>query len=259
MLPDEPLFLGQLGLVRWLYGTAFPSQALKARPGRCYNPRPRYRNPKLALPNLVLEGELVAEQFQATPLSADQATVSAFLRAGDSDLLHFAGHGEADIDKISRASLLLDDDVVDGRYVNRYLKEGDVSQHLRMRRRVQGAVAGEGSGPAAGSGPLVVVNACQAGRVGRQLAGLGGFANAFLSKGASMFVGTLWSVGDEAALQFAKALYGSLLAGRTLAEAAVSARAAALTKDEAARTKDDVSWLAYTFYGRPSARLTTSE
>lgn len=50
-----------------------------------------------------------------------------------------------------------------------------------------------------GSGPLVFLNACQVGRAGYSLTGLGRFARAFLSIKAGGFVGTLWSIGDTSA------------------------------------------------------------
>ena len=99
-----------------------------------------------------------------------------------------------------------------------------------------------------GNRPLVVVNACQSGREGFQLTGIGGFARAFLAAKAGIFVGTLWSVIDRPARIFVEALYNALLDKKTLAEAATIARAAS--------AKDEVSsWLAYAVYGDPNARL----
>lgn len=95
---------------------------------------------------------------------------------------------------------------------------------------------------------MVVVNACQSGRLGFKLTGVGGFAEAFLRRGAGAFVGTLWSVSDQPARTFTEMLYTSLLDGSTLAAATVAAR-------EKARTAGEGSWLAYVVYGHPFTRL----
>ena len=93
-----------------------------------------------------------------------------------------------------------------------------------------------------------MLNACQSGREGLQLTGVGGFAQAFLTAGAGMFVGTLWSVVDKPARIFVEALYGALIDGKTLGEAATIARAES-SKVEAS------SWLAYAVYGDPLSKL----
>jgi CHAT domain-containing protein len=86
----------------------------------------------------------------------------------------------------------------------------------------------------------VVLNACQSGRPSPQLTG--GFACAFLMAGAGTFVGALWSVIDEPAYIFLKALYGALLDDKPLGEAAKIARNASAEKEAS-------SWLAYAVYG----------
>ena len=101
-----------------------------------------------------------------------------------------------------------------------------------------------------GSGPLVVLNACQLGRGGDQLTGSGGFAKAFLSTGAAAYVAALWSIHDTPAHDFVTSFYDRLLAGDTVAESAAAAR-------EKARAAGDATWLSYVIYARPDARLVT--
>ncbi len=96
---------------------------------------------------------------------------------------------------------------------------------------------------------MVVLNACQAGRAGYRLSGTGGFARAFLTGKAGVFVGALWSVGDQPARSFTEQLYKQLLAGDRLAEAAIAAR-------ESARNAGEATWLAYVIYGHPHAVCT---
>jgi CHAT domain-containing protein len=96
--------------------------------------------------------------------------------------------------------------------------------------------------------PLVVLNACQTGRLEQRLTSIGGFAEAFISAGAGAFVASLWSVGDEPAATFTNALYDGLLGGLPMAQAVRHARAVA-------RDARDGTWLAYTVYAHPSAVL----
>jgi CHAT domain-containing protein len=103
-----------------------------------------------------------------------------------------------------------------------------------------------------GNGPMIYLNACQTGRQGYKLTGVGGFADAFLRAGASVFIGALWSIGDETAMEFCRAFYASLWAGHTLTEAAIAAR-------NEARKIGDATWLAYVIYGHPHFRIKTQD
>jgi CHAT domain-containing protein len=80
---------------------------------------------------------------------------------------------------------------------------------------------------------------------------IGGFASAFLARGAGILVAALWSVGDDAASSFVRELYDRLRAGDELAKAVVDAR-------QAAKDAGDATWLAYTVYGNPEAKLRLS-
>lgn len=75
-----------------------------------------------------------------------------------------------------------------------------------------------------GDGPLVVLNACQAGRLGRRLTGNGGGAQAFTEHGASAFVNSMWSVLDEPAGVITTTFRTRLKSGHTIAEATIEAR-----------------------------------
>jgi CHAT domain-containing protein len=154
---------------------------------------------------------------------------------GGFDLLHFACHGEAEAGNIANARLRLEGRVENQNYIPAFLSATTVEQHAALA-------------DPEGNRPVIVLNACQAGRAGYQLTGIGGFARAFLSRGAGVFVGTLWSVGDSPARTFTESFYQSLKSGRTVAQASIAARAAA----EAA---GDATWLAYAVYGHPHARL----
>ncbi|MBN1877646.1 MAG: CHAT domain-containing protein, partial [Anaerolineae bacterium] len=96
--------------------------------------------------------------------------------------------------------------------------------------------------------PGFVFNACHGGREGWALTRLGGWANRLISTGAGLFLGPLWTVDDTAALTFSQTLYQRLLEGATVAEAVREGR-------HVARRAGDPTWLAYSVYAHPNARL----
>ncbi|KNB52229.1 hypothetical protein AC230_11790 [Streptomyces caatingaensis] len=110
------------------------------------------------------------------------------------------------------------------------------------------------SGALRGTRPLVFFNACRsAGRIDWFAGGLG-WAPQFLRAGAGAFVGTLWPVRSDSALEFADAFYGGLVAGRaTLGQASLRARRSVRDHEGG-----DPTWLAYAVYGSPAARVLNS-
>ncbi len=96
--------------------------------------------------------------------------------------------------------------------------------------------------------PGFVFNACHTGRQGWELTRLGGWANRLISSGAGLFIAPLWTVTDRRAVDFAKTFYAELMNGRTVAEAARQGRLAA-------RRVGDPTWLAYSVYAHPNARV----
>ncbi|MBE2239459.1 MAG: CHAT domain-containing protein [Caldilineaceae bacterium] len=99
--------------------------------------------------------------------------------------------------------------------------------------------------------PLVFLNACDGGRANFGLTGLGGWAEKlFKEANAAAFVGALWEVHDELAVEFSKHFYNRLAEGDTLGEAMRAARAHLRELDPVNPT-----WLAYTLYGDPNAAV----
>jgi CHAT domain-containing protein len=197
---------------------------------------PKYANPDYELPETALEEKFLVDTFQATPVRATESEVRNLLKAGGQlDLFHFGGHGRAETNDIANAEILLAGRREGGVYIDASVTPNLVQQHARL-------------GTADGLGPLVVLNACQVGRLGTQMSSLGGFAEAFLSRGAAAFVSSLWSVGDAPARTFVETFYTSLLANKTATQAAVAAR-------KAARAAGDATWLAYVVYAHPAAKL----
>ena len=244
-LPAEICFLAQLGLVRWLWQPQTPGrycnvrlpERLQVRPGRARYVIPAYPDPGWQLPAATVERAFLEHYLDAASVTPHHAEVLALLRDPSGpegfDLLHFAGHGQAMSDNIADAQLLLEGRMERGRYRSEPLRVTVAAQNFHVTTQ---------------PGPVVVLNACQVGRLGHQLASIGGFAQAFLGGGASAFISGLWSLGDAPAGVFIQLLYQRLLCGATMAEAVKTAR-------EAARECGDATWLAYTVYAHPGARL----
>lgn len=96
--------------------------------------------------------------------------------------------------------------------------------------------------------PGFFFNACEVGRQGWALTRLGGWANRLVSAGAGLFIGPHWAVRDDSALTFAETFYTQLFQGETLGEATYQAR-------KAAERTGDPTWLAYSVYGHPNAKI----
>lgn len=98
------------------------------------------------------------------------------------------------------------------------------------------------------SHPIVILNACQSGNQNFSLTGIQGWATKFLDAGASVFIGTLWSVNDETAFNFVQEFYNQLSSGITLGESIKNAR-------NKSRQSGDTSWFAYQVYGHPNSKI----
>lgn len=237
-LPDEVCFLGQLGLVRWLYDVGFPPESITLRPDRCRYVIPHYPDSRYQLPQAEQEAQFLEQTFQATAIAPQPNPVRQALESASFDLLHFAGHGQADHGSTATANLLLEGRIEGGKYISTSLSATTVSQYCRFQT--------------VKNKPVVLLNACQIGRTGYALTGVSGFAQAFLKGAAGAFIGSLWAVGDRPARVFSEALYMALLAGSDLAEASRKAR-------EKAKTAGDATWLAYVVYGHPYLKVTLQE
>ena len=233
---QQPRFLAQYGLLRWQF-VPFPKEPeLRARPGKVYSLCARKVDPRFLLVESLAEAEWLANNLGAADARASYTAVRKLLKRGGFDVLHFSGHGVAETTNVAGAKIMLDDRVLGGNFTRQFLSATDVFETARL--------AGTD-----GTGPLVVLNACQAGLGGEQLSSLGGFARAFLEAGAQAFVACLWSVKQQPSRVFVEALYKQLIAGATLAQAVSSAR------DETHTPEDPATWLAYAVYGRPDATL----
>ena len=160
-----------------------------------------------------------------TAIPATFADVQDAFVAGIYDGWHFTGHGAAREDDPDRSPIML--------------QGGEAFTPDSV------------SGQAANVGlphPLVFINACQVGRSGMALTGIGGWANRLVEAGAGAFIGAYWSVIDEPAFDFAREVYTRLLAGTAIGQAVRDARLAI-------RKPGDPTWLAYTVFADPLATI----
>lgn len=236
---DESGFLGRAGLVRWIYNTPHP-ETLRISAGRARYLCPRYADTELALIDAEHELDYLISDFAATELApGDADSIRSLLTNGEMDLLHFGGHGLTDdASDPPLQQLLL------ANFVRSATDSPDAYSLEDLRRDLPNRPPLAFHDP----GPLVVLNSCRLGRPPSKHSEQGGFAEAFLRGGAAAFVGCLWSVGDEPARDFVRAFYAGLRANKTIAEATIDAR-------REARKSGDTSWLAYTVYAHPDARV----
>jgi hypothetical protein len=232
---DESPWCGTLGLTRWLRrdaqgnGNESPPTGLSLRSLAVLAPA------DASLPTALAERDFLrglAASHLLRDLSPDLVTAEAvqgLLEGGQYDWLHVATHGRfhaasPDGDSVvwlqGRAAL------TPAAFVG-----PAIERHLRRRR------------------PAFLFNACEVGRLGRGLTGLAGWATRLVSAGAGLFAAPLWEVTDDGALAFVRVFYERLLAGETVAEAVRQAR-------HQARQEGDPTWLAYSVYAHPNARLT---
>lgn len=150
------------------------------------------------------------------------------IRVGDFGLLHFACHNRFEPD--DDASIKLGS----AQFTPRFMTTAVIDKVL------------------ARSAPTVFMNACRSAGLVPTYNRLDGWARKFMEAGAGAFIGSLWAVSDGTAREFAEELYGQLKTGSSLGKAMMNAQAKAATH------ADDPTWLAYSAYGDPGAKVLDS-
>lgn len=225
---EGKFFCEQFAMARWPYGTPLKRTlslqriALIVPDSSGLAAAGREREERLGM----ADGKRKVE-----PIPCRYGDVVSALASGSYDGLHFAGHGLFRGPDPNRSRLELDD--------------GDELAPWDLR----GEIANLGRAT-----PLVFLNACQAGRADFSLTKIGGWGPRFLQAGAAAFIAPYWSVRDGAAGKFSNAFYQHLLKGEPIGEAARSAR---LEVREA--FPGNPTWLAYTVFADPLARVTPAE
>jgi len=177
---------------------------------------------RAAFASLVKSGHAVLDVLPAaTPSGLHRKLASARV-----DVLHFVGHGAWDEKEGSGALLLLD-----GRGRGTWV-EADRLRRLLCGRGLR----------------LVVLNACETGRGGRNDF-LRGVAPALLAGGIPAVVANQYKVLDTSATAFARHLMWALARGRALGEAAREARVAV----SVARSAEPMDWAVPVLYARDTS------
>jgi hypothetical protein len=151
--------------------------------------------------------------------------LSGALDPGPIAVLHFAGHGTFTLDSGADANVLLEDGALAA-------MEVDVPETLLGAR----------------DGTLVFMNACQVGRTGALLGGMGGWADALIARRFRGVVAPLWSVNDDQAFEVTRAFYDRAVTRREpIAEALRAVRELYGPRSH--------TYLSYLFHGDVTARL----
>jgi hypothetical protein len=163
-------------------------------------------------------------------IAASKEGLGELARRESPGVVHFAGHGVVrdDTNRGLEYVILLDDE-----------RQLTLDEWKGMVSPLRFSV-----------GTFIFFNACDVGRTAPAVNFVDGWAPHFIDRGASGYIGTLWSVGDEAAARFAATFYGGLSAGA----GDVSVSAALLAARQLYLQTADPTYLAYVFYG--NERLT---
>lgn len=173
--------------------------------------------------NLKTRGISVGEPLRT------RSAVLQLTKSGATQVLHLAAHGNFNAQNADDSELILEDEALRPSDLS-----GERSAALRRHR------------------PLVFLNVCHGAQADFSLTGLGGWADKLIGIiGVSAFVGALWEIHDELAAQFATHFYDNLMAGQTLSAACHAARLLIREREPANPT-----WLAYTLYADPNAKVT---
>ncbi|HEX4961108.1 MAG TPA: CHAT domain-containing protein [Thermoanaerobaculia bacterium] len=181
------------------------------------------------LPEAEEEATLVMAQFAGKRVDpASLEVLDQTLDQGGRALLHFICHGVSG--EAGSQTLQMDQ--------NQKL----YAESLRGMRGVKKACKA--------SKPVIFLNACEVGREEPALVGTGGFAETFMSLGASAVIAPLWSVKDTVAHEIAVEFYRRIKAEPATPLAAILRDLRA--KSYVAGGGED-SYAAYCFYGDPLA------
>lgn len=232
---ERPQFLAEWGLTRWLHNVPIYRKPIDLKTGGRFHVVPDYEGDRdLYLKSAQQERAMLETKLGSRAIPATAKDLREFLSGSaskDAALIHFACHGEAIQGPTMAADLILRRMAkADGSRVEERLSWQTIKAHADFGKERR---------------PLVFINACQTGKPGASIAGIAGFADAFLrpmhGTGAGAFIGALWSVDDALATVFSQTIYDELLGGKPLNEAVKTARIAA-------QANSDFTWLAYCVY-----------
>ncbi len=218
------------------------------------------------LPGARREAERVRNLFARAGYVAGEAIdarateIVDHLHARPWRVLHLAGHGEHDFE-IDDTGTVSDAAAVAAQAAPVELPDGRLAVPLKRRKKVSGMVIGRDMFLTPGDvkqmrhvPELVFINCCHLGNTGGGAAQFNRLAAnlgvEFIRMGVRAVVCAGWAVDDAAALTFAEAFYGRMLAGSEFGDAVRRARAETWNAHPGVNT-----WGAYQCYGDPGFRL----
>jgi hypothetical protein len=215
---EENFLCEDYQLTRWIAGSPPPS-LLTINTGAIVAPLASN------LPNVPREVAFLNSKLRMIAIQPRLNSVREFLTSGGAQLIHFACHGSFDPDEHEQSMIYLDE--------NEKLRSRDIAGVRRNFGKDK---------------PFVFINACQTARADFSLVGIGSWADKFVSVNSSGFLGSSWEVNDILAYEFASAFYQFLIDGKTIGEAVKEARITI-------KNEYDTTWLAYTVYADPLAKV----
>jgi len=212
--------------------------------GRGLNPHLNIQTVQVVTPDLDLsfvkgESDYFAQMTDAPqpiavaePITTRQHFLSQ-VQMGGMQLLHFATHGNFNEENADRSLI--------------YLEGGETIAPTDLSKpRTQGIRKER---------PIIFLNVCHGGKLEFTLTGTGGWAERMVNHvAATAFIGAYWEINDRLASLFSRTFYDGLRNGVTLGAAFHQARMAVRADSPANPT-----WLAYTLYGDPNARIGWAE
>lgn len=151
---------------------------------------------------------------------ARKVQVLSLLNKGD--MVHLTCHGKFEQDNPLESALMLSDEALTAAEID------DIDMNW----------------------PLIFANACSTGAISDKIVGIGGIARAFLEAGAIAFLGPLFEIPDDIAVEFAKEFYSNILYNNeNLGEAILNTRKMLRDKFGGA------FWAIFSLYGDPTLQV----
>jgi hypothetical protein len=190
---------------------------------------PQYKSAstRLSLSDAIAQG--MVDKFGARRLAGTREKVLELLEAPPSDtvaLLYFNGHGAFAADAAGSSIIKLED--------GSSLSAREVARHKIMLGERDGTV--------------VFLNACEVGATASVLGGMGGWAEAFLSRKFGAFVAPLWAIDEEDARLATEELFDALVSRR-------QPLGSALRDLRRRHGPESPTFYSYLLYGDVTARL----
>ena len=158
----------------------------------------RSQNKMVSLPSTLIEVDSIAKNFNRVRILRNEDVTERNLKAhnlNDFRFLHFATHGNIDVENPSQSGLVLStsEEAMSSFAEDGHLKSVEIS-NLKLKAE------------------LVTLSACNSG-MGKMITGEGllGLQRSFLSAGSSSVIVSLWSIFDRSTSVFMSTFYKSLL------------------------------------------------